>query len=551
MKAAGVRPDVPSPPPWAPSDTRRLLVVTGIALLLFSYGLGVGTLWDQDEPRYAEVARGVLESGDLFTLRLEGQPWFVHPPLFMWLQAATARLFGLTEFTSRFWSAASGAGVVAVTFLLGRLLDGAATGLLAAVITATTLQVLGQSRLAVFDPTLLLFMLAAFYMYMVAYVGADGASARRAHLWAWAWAGLATATKGPIGLALPAMVVVALWGVRREWTRWREVPWIAPLVFAVTGLPWYVVETVRYGEAFLRVAVGYYLFNRFFGVVENQPGPWWYYAPVLLLGTFPWTALVPSTLAWMAATRRALLSQVVLLWCGLTVVFYSLAGTKLPNYVLPVYPVLAIGIAHTWRAMLNGDPRPRLRRLAAVLLPIPSAIFIAAVIVYGRLKYPAESASVWIPVAAFVAVFAAGPIIAWVLMAARRAALAAASIAIAAALAVPILVHYTLPAVERQRPIPRIARYVRDQMRPGDALAAVRMEQAQSLRYYSGHRVIWVDGRDDLTAAVCSHDRVFLVVSVADDEAWVAASLGRSERVQEDTGLRLRLVERGAACAGG
>jgi 4-amino-4-deoxy-L-arabinose transferase-like glycosyltransferase len=565
MRPDRVRPGVPAPAQWARSDTRRLLAVTAAAFVLFTYGLGVGTLWDQDEPRYAEVAQGVLQSRELFTLRLEGQPWFVHPPLFMWLQAATAGLFGLTEFTARFWSAASGAGIVAVTFLLGRLLGGSATGALAAVITATTLQVLAQSRLAVFDPTLLVFMLAAFYMYMVAYVGGGPnessparsaatrrSATRRAHLWAWAWAGLATATKGPIGLALPAMVVVALWAVRREWTRWREIPWIAPFVFAVLGLPWYVIETVRYGAAFLKVAVGYYLFRRFFGVVENQPGPWWYYAPVLLLGTFPWTAFIPSTISWMIATRRELLSQVVLLWCGLTVGFYTLAGTKLPNYVLPVYPVLAIGIAHTWRTLLAADrDATRLRRMTVALLPIPSAIFIAAVVAYGRLKYPAESAWVWIPVAAFVAVFAAGPIIALALIALRRQALAVAAIAAACALAVPILVHYTIPAVERQRPIPRLARYVRGQMRAGDGLAAIRMEQAQSLRYYSGQRVIWVDGRDDLTAAVCSHDRVFVVVSVADDEAWVATSLAQSQRLQEDAGLRVRVVERSAACTGG
>ena len=369
----------------------------------------------------------MLESRELFTLRLEGEPWFVHPPLFMWLQAATGGLFGLTEFTARFWSAASGAGIVAVTFLLGRLLAGAATGVLAAVITATTLQVLAQSRIAVFDPTLLVFMLGAFYMHLVAYVGPGheiapaqrDAWSRRAHVWAWAWAGLATATKGPIGLALPAMVVVALWIVRREWTRWREIPWMAPVVFAVLGLPWYVVETARYGMAFLKVAVGYYLFERFFSVLlENQPGPWWYDAPVLVLGTFPWTAFVPSALGWMLATRRAnRLSQVVLLWCGVVVIFYSLAGTKLPNYVLPVYPVLAIGIAHAWRVLASADrDAAPVRRLAGWLLPIPSAIFIAAVIVYGRFKYPVESGSVWTPVAAFVAVFAAGPIVAWALV---------------------------------------------------------------------------------------------------------------------------------------
>jgi 4-amino-4-deoxy-L-arabinose transferase-like glycosyltransferase len=386
-------------------------------------------------------------------------------------------------------------------------------------------------------------MLAAFYVYLVAYIGggpgSDPRRMRRAHLWAWAWAGLATATKGPIGLALPAMVVVALWVVRRDWTRWREIPWVAPLVFAILGLPWYLIETVRHGA-------------EFFGVVEDQPGPVWYYAPVLLLGTFPWTAFVPSTAAWMVASRRELLSQVVLLWCGITVAFYTAAGTKLPNYVLPVYPVLAIGIAHTWRVLIAADRgAARLRRLVAWLLPVPSAIFIAAVIIYGLVMYPEQSGAVWVPIAAFVAVLAAGPLVAWVLMARRRDALAAAAIASACVLAVPILVHYTLPAVERQRPIPRIARYLRGQMGPADGLAAIRMERTPSLRYYSGRRVIWVDGRDDLAAAVCSHDRVFVVVSVADDDAWVAVSLTESQRVQEDAGLRVRVVERRAACAGG
>ena len=77
------------------------------------------------------------------------------------------------------------------------------------------------------------------------------------------------------------------------------------------------------------------------------------------------------------------------------------------------------------------------------------------------------------------------------------------------------------------------------------------MEQAQSLRYYSGQRVIWVEGREDLVAAVCSHDRVFVVATVADDEGWVATSFTRSQRLQEDTGLRVRVVERGAVCTGG
>jgi 4-amino-4-deoxy-L-arabinose transferase-like glycosyltransferase len=111
------------------------------ALLLFVYGLGVGTLWDQDEPKYTQVAREILQTRDLFTLHLDGQPWFVHPPLFMWLQAATGALFGFTELTARIWTALSSVGIVAVTFLLGRLLYDSTTGALAAAIAATTLHV--------------------------------------------------------------------------------------------------------------------------------------------------------------------------------------------------------------------------------------------------------------------------------------------------------------------------------------------------------------------------------------------------------------------------
>ncbi len=533
---------------WAAPDTRRLLAVTLAALILFTYGLGASTLWDQDEPKYLEVSREILTSGDLFTLRIDGIPWFVHPPLFMWLQALTGQLFGFTEFTARIWSAISGAGIVAMTFLLGRLFYGSATGLLAGAITATTLHMLIQSRLAVFDPTLLLFMLLALYMYVVGYT----TGSRRASLWAWAWAGLATMSKGPIGLLLPAMVVVALWVVRREWGRWREIPLLGPVIYVAIGLPWYIVETVRHGGVFLRTAVGYYLFNRFFGVVENQPGPWWFYGPVLLLGTFPWTAFVPPAIAWLLRRRRELGSQVVLLWCGITVAFYSLAGTKLANYVLPVYPVLAIGIARLWVDLLEDAPESRrLRRWAMVLLPLLLALFIVGLAMLGLTKFPAQMAALQRPLLVVAAIFVAGPLVALGFLLARRPGRALAALLLTMVIAIPVLVHDTLPAVEQFRPIPRIARRLRAEMQPGDVLAAVRMSVVSSLRFYSGHRVVWVETGNDLILTLCRPARVFLVVPADQDETWVRAVLPAGVRLQgEDGGYRILLKDSAVSCPG-
>jgi 4-amino-4-deoxy-L-arabinose transferase-like glycosyltransferase len=540
--------DLPAPRPWTTADTRRLLAVALAALVLFGYGLGAGSLWDQDEPRYFQISRELLDAPDPFTLRLDGRPWFVHPPLWFWLQSATARALGFTEFAARVWSAISGAGMVAAAFLLGRLLvdDGPAASLAGAV-TATTLHVLAQARLAVFDPTLVAFMLLAFYMALVGYTS----GARGAYVWAGLWAGLATATKGPIGLALPAMVMAVLWAARRDWWAWRQIPILAVAVFALVGLPWYVVEGIRHGLPFFRTAIGYYLFNRFFGVVENQPGPWWYYAPVLLLGTLPWTAFAPPALMWLWRRRGGLAAQAILIWCAVVVVFYSAAGTKLPNYVLPVYPVLAVGIGGLLggAALQHSGQRERLLWLAAVLLPIPSVVFGVAVFVYGRVQYPAEAAALALPVAAVAVLLAGGPLVACGLLLARRTRAAVITLLLVPVLMVPVLVHYTLPAIEVYRPVPRLGRLVAAELRPQDGLAVVRLPLASSMRFYSAHPVLWVEGPRDLAQTLCDRERVYLVVPAAED-AWVRPLLPPVAQLRaEDAGLRLYLKDGPASCA--
>lgn len=530
-------------------DTGRLLAVTAAALILFSYGLGTGTLWDRDEALYTDIARQIMEGGDPFTMQVHGRPWFVHPPLFMWLQALTGRLVGLTEFTARLWSAISAAAVVAVTFLLARLLYDSRTALVASAVLATTIQFLGQARLAVFDPTLVAFMLAAFYMYMVAYT----TGARRAHFWAWAWAGWATATKGPIGLILPALVVAALWTVRREWWRWREIPLAGPAIFAVIGLPWYVIETVRHGGDFLRTAVATYMLNRFFGVVENQPGPWWYYLPVVLAGAFPWTGYLPPAIVYHARRRNELPSQVILLWVGITLAFYSAAGTKLPNYILPMYPVLAIGIA---RLAVDAIERrsadaPALMRWTVGLLVGGVAIFVGVGVAFGRIEYPAQLIALRAALAIVLGMFFAGTLVALAAHLLGRSGIAMVALMASVVAAVPVLVHHTLPAVEAQRPLPRIARALRGIMRPDDALAGVQIG-IESLIYYARHRVHWIGRPDQLDRALCLHDRIFLIVPEGPYSQWVRRALPSGVRqLHEDAGHRVLFKEGPTRCPGG
>ncbi len=144
----------------------QLAAVLVLAAVLFVTGIGVGALWDQDEAKYTQVAREILETGDPITLHVNGRPWFVHPPLYMWLQAVVGAVFGFSEFTARIWSAVFGVVGVYATILIGDVLFGRGPALLAGVVLATMFEYFALSRLAIFDVVLTAFMLLAFYAFL-------------------------------------------------------------------------------------------------------------------------------------------------------------------------------------------------------------------------------------------------------------------------------------------------------------------------------------------------------------------------------------------------
>jgi 4-amino-4-deoxy-L-arabinose transferase-like glycosyltransferase len=486
-------------------------VLLAAAVLTF-YRLGAGTLWDQDETKYAEVAREILQTGDPITLHANGSPWYVHPPLYMWLVAGTARIAGFSTLTVRVWSGIFSVVAVYATMLLGQALFNPRTSILAGAALAVTFHFLVQSRLAVFDTVLLAFMLLAAYNAIRGYQRGRAAD----YLWFFVYAGLATLTKGPIGLVLPGLVMAAFVTARRAWPRWREVPWIPGLVlYAVIGLSWYAAEAALHGGAFIRPVLGYYGVGRFFGVVENQAGPWHYYLPILAIGAFPWTAFWPAAAVWHARRLRHDGSLFVLLWCGIVIVFYSLAKTKLPNYVLPVYPLAAVGIAAMWDGLLEHPTPARSRALAAsaALLVVLVAALYLGIAHYLARQYPAqyrEFGHILLPPAIFLAAGVAAVI---GLLAAGRRGAAFAALCAAMALAWLGVITWIVPQVEAEKPMPVAARAIAADWRPGDRILGYRLDIYSSLIYYSGHHVEWIGTPLELANDICRPGRDFIVIA--------------------------------------
>jgi 4-amino-4-deoxy-L-arabinose transferase-like glycosyltransferase len=478
---------------------------------LDTYRLGAPPLFDQDEGNYAQIAAEIVQTGDPVTLHVNGRPWYVHPPFYMWLVAATGRVLGFSEWAVRIWSAVFSIVAVYATVLLGRAMFGVRVGLLAGAILTVTLQYLIQSRLAVFDTVLLAWMLLAVHAFYRGYETRRGADYLRFFL----FAGLGTLTKGPIGLVLPGLVIVAFVSLRRAWPRWREVPWGPGLaIYAAVGLSWYAVQIALHGTAFVSSNVGYYTLHRYFGVVEKHAGPWYLYGPVALFGGFPWTTFWPAAAA--LHVRRWRVSDgslLVLLGVGIPILFYSFAQTKLPGYIIPIFPFAAMGVAALWEPVLSSK-----RLTATVAICVWALLILVAALLSGAAAFlamqhpgPYQMARHVLAIPAGVLVVGVGMVL--VLALAGRAV--GSFVALCAVMGGTWLavLAWVIPVVAAQMPIKPLAQEIRTVLEPGDRIVAYKMDIAPSLIFYSRHRIEWAETPAALRADLCAPGRVFLVIT--------------------------------------
>ena len=480
-------------------------------VVLDVYRLGVPPLFDQDEANYAEIAKEIVQTGDPVTLHVNGQPWYVHPPFYMWLVAVTGRFLGFSEWTVRIWSVFFSVVAVYATVLLGRALFNHRVGLLAGAILAFTLQYLVQSRLAVFDTVLLAWMLLAILAFYRGYQRRRRADYMQFFL----YAGVATLTKGPIGLVLAGLVIIAFVSLRRGWGRWREVPWASGLVlYGAVGLSWYAVQILLHGRAFISSNIGYYTLHRYFGVVEKHAAPWYFYIPVAIFGGFPWSTFWPAAAAlhgrrWGVSDG----SLFVLLGVSIPILFYSFAQTKLPGYIVTVFPFAAVGVAALWEPILasNRLTRPVRASLAVLLVLLAALLAGAALFLAAQHPGPYQAARHTLLIPGVV--LAAGIAASFVLGLAGRAVASFVTLCAAMGMTWVATLTWVTPLVDAQMPIKPLAQAIRPVLQPDDRIVGYKMDIAVSLVFYSGHRTEWAETPAALRKALCAPGRVLLVIT--------------------------------------
>jgi 4-amino-4-deoxy-L-arabinose transferase-like glycosyltransferase len=386
-----------------PSRATAVLLALVLALLVFR--LGAIPLLGPDEPRYTRVAVEMHRTGEWVTPTLQGEPWLEKPPLFYWLAGGAFSVLGETEAAARVPSVLATLLLVGATAFFGARLYGPAAGLHAGFVAGTSLLVFAYGRAASMD-----MLLAATVTVAIGLVGLRvlGRAGPLAIVAAAGVAGLATLAKGPLGLLLPALVLAAYLVATREWRWLRELlsPRAAAAFLAVAA-PWHVAILRDQGRHFLDVFILDHNVERFTSTVHNHPGPFWYYLPVLLAGLFPWSGLSVPALVRIEprASRRDLL---VLLWLALPLAFFSLAGSKLPGYILPCVPPLAILVGRAADRLITEGPTPERQlsgRVAALVGLVLGALIAASPAALFRVHEPMWRAAVPLGVWAVVVAF--------------------------------------------------------------------------------------------------------------------------------------------------
>lgn len=372
-----------------------ILLLAGFCAFLFFYGLGQFGLLGADEPRYAQVAREMMERGDWVTPTLGGHSWLEKPPLYYWEAGLIYRLVGVNDVAARLPSSFDATLLVIAVFLFFRKFR-RGVEVDAALITASCAAVVGYARAASTDMPLA----STFCIGMLAW-WAWRESGKRSYLLAfYLFTALGTLAKGPVAPFLAGLIIVLFSLLIRELRLIVRTLWIpGVLLFCAVALPWYVAVQLH-NPAFFREFILQHNLARFSSNLYHHPEPFWYYIPVIALAVVPWTvfvilSLIESVRVWVKERRSAVGDVEVqfrifaTLWFLVPIVFFSLSQSKLPGYILPAVPAGALLLAdYLLRHSEREDKIPKWQGILHGLVasaPIVPAVLIAQVVTQHRL----------------------------------------------------------------------------------------------------------------------------------------------------------------------
>ena len=329
------------------ASRRWLWLLLAVALIWFS-NIEYRKLIKPDEGRYAEIPREMVVSGDWVTPRLNDLKYFEKPPLQYWATATAYEVFGEHQWTSRLWAALTGFAGIMLVWFAGSRLFGCAAGRYAAVLLGGSLLYVLMAHINTLDMGVTFFITLGIVGLLLGQKAESDARTRRNWMvLAWVAMALAVLSKGLMGLVLPGAALFLYSVFQRDIAVWKRMHWgVGFLLFLLVVSPWFYLVMKANPEFFQRFFI-YEHYTRFTTKDLGRYQPWYYFVPVLLLGMLPWTVLMFDTMlrTWKDSARTGKAfnpERFLLVWAVFIYLFFSVSGSKLPSYLLPMFPALAL-----------------------------------------------------------------------------------------------------------------------------------------------------------------------------------------------------------------
>ncbi len=461
-----------------------------LCIVDFWVGLGSHALWDVDEPNNAVCAREMLETRNWWVPVFNGDLRYDKPILLYWLLMPLYALFGVSEWTARLPSALAMTAMVFVIVMLTRRLSDMRTGLMAGTLFASALHIVLIARACVPDPLLMLSLGTALPMLLLHYLEQRQAASLRMSkelVCAYVAIGLGVLAKGPVAVAMPGLIVGTFLLLMGEFRHWRLfLPFRGLAMVALISLPWYIGVGILTDGDWLRGFILHHNIDRFTGALQGHHGFPGYYVLTTLAGWFPWTGLLLAALVfgpWRAADLRKHPVRLFLLsWMLVYLIFFSIARTQLPNYMLPSFMAAAMLMALWWR-----DADARWRQKAKRWTLVAAGVMALGICAGGGYALNRQWPGEWVYLLGALAVILA------VIVSLRRAMLA--SLATGMAVFVTSLTLWALPAFDEHKATPVLARTATVAGFGPEALGVYHYFQPSLLFYHGGRLPILGDQR--------------------------------------------------------
>jgi 4-amino-4-deoxy-L-arabinose transferase-like glycosyltransferase len=318
---------------------KHIIALILLSYTFFFYGIGAYSLKEPDEGRYAEIPREMNELHDYVVPHLNYVRYFEKPPLLYWTTAASFKLFGTNEWAFRFPNALCAFLCVIFLFFFIRRWFNDEIAFLSSVILITSFSFLAMARIVTTDMlfTLWLFLsLLLFYGYY---------REKKSFFIYFFYAAIAAATlaKGPVALILMGGTILIFLFTERNFRFITEMKLIKGLAIYLTiTLPWIIAISLREKEFLYFFFMDQHIL-RFLTSKHKRSGPIYYFLPVLFGGMFPWSIFIPKAIANIWKNKEL---KLMLIWVFVVFVFFSISGSKLPPYILPLFPPMAIIIGY-------------------------------------------------------------------------------------------------------------------------------------------------------------------------------------------------------------